>query len=356
MRGKRIFQDCNIVIVCEGTTTEFQYISDVCEYAQSKKILPYTGYKILPSGINSPILKNPNRKGLNRHMMGDSGENRYYSKVDVDYEKYKGQPTRYLREAQLFIIEDGYVEGWAVYDKDKHTDHDGALRLLNSDTHLHVAFSSYSFEEWLLCHFEKNNTAFKKSECCDKNKQSYNCGKSENLNNDCHGNICIAGRLRQQKYISDYTKGKQHLFRTYTLGYDDRVKETPLINASWLRFLYKGKNRFEANPYTDVDCLILQLMGDQRKFKWCDIGEDIIVNKDRIVVIKDEDNLKIKNISNQNFLLMKDCVQYTACEGNLLSFPDKTQLLIPSETCVLPKLQSLRINIEQYSFFINLDH
>lgn len=290
--------------------------------------------------------------------MGNKDECRYYSKVDTldNYEKYKGQPTRYLREAQLFIEEDGFVEGWAIYDKDKHTDHVGASELLDTDSRLKVAFSSYSFEEWLLCHFERNLTQFNKSECCDNDGHSYQCGCDNSDSANCNGTICIAGRLRKNKYIPEYSKTQTDLFKNYSLLPSGSLSETPLINAAWIRFRQRGTIIFEANPYTDVDILLLHLLNDPRKFSWFSIGEPIKTSRGKINFSRNNNYIEIMNVSNNNVLLPKNCIKIYMSDGNIQRLPFKSVFLSPKNTLdfKIDNSSYVRLDIDLDSFFIEI--
>lgn len=358
MREKKSFKDRNLVVVCEGSTTEYNYISEVCEYAKMKGRLPFTNVIILPVN-EKPISSNPNRRKQKRHLMGNKAECRYYSKVDTfeNYVKYKGQPTRYLREAQLFIEEDGFVEGWAVYDKDKHTDHNGAIELLDSDSHLKVAFSSYSFEEWLLCHFERNLTQFNKSECRDSCDHTYNCGCDNSNVTNCNGEICIAGRLRKYKYIPEYNKTQTNLFKNYSLDMSkDILSETPLINAAWIRFKQSEIIRFDANPYTNVDELLMRLLDDSRTFRWFSCGDAIKLDQGEIVISKKDEVAFITNISNKNVLLPKNGINKYMSDGNIQSLSLTQNLLLPQESVEIEidDCPYLMIDFNQNYFFIEM--
>lgn len=357
MGGKKSFKDRNIVIVCEGSTTEYNYILEVCDYAKALGKLPFTNFVILPAN-EKPISRNPNRKKQRRHLMGDKDEYTYYSKKDTceNYEKYRGQPTRYLREAQLFIEEDGYVEGWAIYDKDKHTDHSGAAELLGNDSRLNVAFSSYSFEEWLLCHFERNLTPFAKSDCCDDADRSCMCGCDNSEANNCNGAICIAGRLRKQRFIPDFVKTKTDLFKTYSLTREGILSELPLVNAAWMRHKQKGHCRFESNPYTDVDMLLLRLLDDPRSFKWVAAGEALQLPIGEIAISKKDKIIEIANICGRSVLLPKNCMKKYATETDMQIVPFGPFVLAPTEAVAVEvgDASCIRLDIQSNSYFIEV--
>ncbi len=60
---------------------------------------------------------------------------------------FLAQPTRYVREAQLGLIDGTYDEAWAVYEQDGHPEHTEALALATADPLqlVHIGFSSDCF-------------------------------------------------------------------------------------------------------------------------------------------------------------------------------------------------------------------
>ena len=76
-------------------------------------------------------------------------------------EKYKAVPIRYVREAQEGLEDGVYESTWAVFDKDYHPEHKEAFKLAKQEideNKVNIAFSSISFEQWILLHFEKTIT------------------------------------------------------------------------------------------------------------------------------------------------------------------------------------------------------
>lgn len=146
---------------------------------------------------------------------------------------------------------------------------------------IHIAYSNRQFENWVLLHFEKNNTIFLESECDKKEK----CGSSSvPTPPNCKGNICICGYLRENKLHSKYKKGdwrkenggngKCTQEYCYEGLFDLTVKDllnvtqtqekvvfekirTAIQNAEWLRN-QQGNPLPEnsKNPYIDVDKLV----------------------------------------------------------------------------------------------------
>ena len=102
----------------------------------------------------------------------------------------------------LFMEREKYVEGWAVYDLDNKSGrtsqhHKEAREDPKKVDNLHIAFSSYSIEEWFLLHFERNPKAFENSECKDKNKQNNSLENLELFSKEEHD---ILHQIEKTKY------------------------------------------------------------------------------------------------------------------------------------------------------------
>lgn len=120
-------------------------------------------------------------------------------------------------------------KAWIVYDKDGYTKHAETFDMAKANG-IKIAFSSISFEYWILLHFEYTNRPFEKSED-------------------------IIHHLKKQNYI-DYRKGSRCVF-TQTKEHLDTAKS----NARRIREYQKKSNLsgvgiFHYNPYTNIDKLI----------------------------------------------------------------------------------------------------
>ena len=131
-----------------------------------------------------------------------------------------------------------------MFDKDRERDQQNEQALkLASKSKIKVAFSSISFEEWILLHFEKSTTAFKRSDCESRGQV---CA--------CNGTICALTYIRQNHYPT-YVKGKAKLYDELS-----NKRDTALENAAWLKYQnLQIANYHLLNPYTDVDNLVAQL-------------------------------------------------------------------------------------------------
>lgn len=289
-RTKRTTNKNNIIILCEGTETEVKYFEDIRDFVNTNAPSRFSDIRIVPIVEDVISVKNSKRKP---RTLRPSLECRYYEKAEQSadiYNKYKAQPIRYVREVQLFMEEDGYMEGWAVFDKDTFSHHKEAFSLAESVEGLNIAFSSYSFEEWFLAHFERNSHPFDASVCKDSNDKDKGCGTG--VFDDCNGAICLAGRLRECKYIPDYAKSQESIFENYTLSHLEQC----YVNAAWMRSLSIGPI-YQRNPYTDVDLLVKNLLDDVRVHHWHDLNETFEYCRCMISVNYTNGNLTINNSS-----------------------------------------------------------
>ena len=106
-------------------------------------------------------------------------------------------------------------------------------------------------------HFEKCAIAFVKSDCKDAKEHALFCGTNRH-EQDCHGERCVAGYIRQKGFCTDYAKSSNYSFY---FKYKEKTEEA-LKNAAWLRFktaqelTTNGGKIYDVNPYTDVDTLV----------------------------------------------------------------------------------------------------
>lgn len=323
----------NLVIVCEGTDTEYQYFTDLKDYVMVHYPDRYCAIKVVPVPEERIDRKNPKRNHLARKL-SNVPQFRYYCKYEdnaEDYNLYCAQPTRYVREAALFMKEDGYAEGWAVFDCDQHPAREEAFRYAKQ-ANVGIAFSSYSFEEWLLAHFERCPKPFMHSEC-KMNDKEIRCGSLAAGDGDCHGADCIGGRLRQQQYIADYSKGKKELFKTYTLP----MIKNAMINAAWLR--YKSPVAiWNSNPFTDVDLLVTRMLGITEEYRWYSMNSKVRYGGNVIRITRDNNDLVMINESRVSVVIpegqsvfLDNDLSVISLNGRIMLKPgDSCQLAIPN--------------------------
>lgn len=260
-RKRRTTDKNNIVIVCEGTDTEVKYLTDLKKYIENHFPDRFTDIRIVPTAEELVAATNRNKN----KKLKEANPWAYYiqeEENEEDFNTYRSQPTRYVREAELFTLNNGYIEAWAVYDFDNFPDHELAKKHADK-TGVNVAFSSISFEEWILAHFERNEKAFNKS-VCKENKEDIMCGTGAHIN-DCHGAKCVGGHIRECNHIPEYGKNMDGLFK---LLFDKH--KVAIVNASWTRGLHhQAKDKpWECNPLTTVDRLIARLLDYKQEYSW----------------------------------------------------------------------------------------
>jgi hypothetical protein len=179
-----------------------------------------------------------------KEIMGDDDEWKYSVTVDIReiVDGSKQDPVGMVKEAKKSLKD--YSEVWVVFDKDRERDDRNleAIELANKSK-IKVAFSSISFEEWVLLHFEKSTTAFKRSDCESRGETCI-----------CNGTVCASSYIKLNHYPA-YIKGKAKL-------YDDLSdkRDIALEYTAWLKYHHSPITDYHLlNPYTDVDNLVAQL-------------------------------------------------------------------------------------------------
>jgi hypothetical protein len=161
-------------------------------------------------------------------------------------------PMGLVEAAKSINDEEGYDEVWAVFDKDR--DRDVALQNAFAFARQHniqIAFSSIAFEHWILLHFEKNNTAFERSDCESRGDVC-----------ECNGQRCTVTYMKQT-HFEDYRKGSVKLYSQVS-----PLNAAAIENAAWLKFQNRQnlsatleiQYPYNLNPHTDVDNLLIKLL------------------------------------------------------------------------------------------------
>ncbi len=284
----------SIGIVCEGTKTENQYFFGLIE---SEK-LDGNIYKIIPKREDDEIIQRANEKRPKRQLKGAS-LNQYHEFVEIDaadYERYKSQPLRYVREAFLLKEEYGCDNVWAVFDRDGHASHQEAFEYADKNG-VNIAFCCRSFEQWILLHFEKSDRIFSKVECKVK-KQPNMCSSQK----PCIGDECLCGYIRRN-HILNYSKSNNKL-------YDDTKHYLlhAIDNAAWLRCGIKATDKvYELDTYCDLDNLLREMfeLGGRSlpHIKWFEIGEEYITHNELAITVS-KSNIIIKNKSQRTTIFL----------------------------------------------------
>jgi RloB-like protein len=188
-------------------------------------------------------------------ILGGDTEWKYSVTVEVR-EIIKGNktdPIHMVKEAKK--NKSSYDEIWVVFDKDRERDslNQDAIKLATKSK-IRIAFSSISFELWLILHFEKCLHPFERSDCGSRST------KEVSVVCVCNGTVCAKTYLKQPTRYPAFEKGK-------SLLYDDLEGRNLLAieNAAWVRNKKSPYTDFHTlNPYTDVDNLLAELLNLKR--------------------------------------------------------------------------------------------
>lgn len=235
----------SVFIACEGSNTERLYFEKLNEIMEDEDNYPYT-ITVYP---DKEVDENPKTDAIGL--------------VNVAIERKKD-----------------FNELWVVFDKDGYTKHKEAFELAK-EHNINVAFSSISFESWVLLHFERCNVSFAKS-----------------------ANIIDEKFHNNDRYLDDYAKSGD--YNVYP-KIQDRTKNA-FENASWLRNWLNSSNHnykiYEVNPYTDVDSLVKKLLLDDSVYEYREIGQKLIFDNVEIEVsnVNNEYIVKITNSTNRSLV------------------------------------------------------
>jgi len=261
------------------------------------------------------------------------GEEIYDELLKID-EEYKSQPQRFVRRAQVEMKDESYTEAWAVFDYDTRPllDIQKAFEMASDPLQgiVDIAYSSIAFEQWLLLHYERNLTAFIKSECREnigtgKNKRKIhiNCGNDVELERhikDCMGSKCVGGYLRTKRHYLESSKKDEKIFYTH----EDKLA-TAFFNASWLRYKMNitepltKDSALDTNPYTNVDVMIKSLLYElptykeicSSNYKWIELNNVSTINGFVIEVSRVSNTITIfiKNKTGQTHILQDSFIE-----------------------------------------------
>ncbi|MBR2260713.1 MAG: RloB domain-containing protein [Paludibacteraceae bacterium] len=328
----------SIIIVCEGTETENEYLKVFADESVIEcRVVPQ------PEEIVDKAAKKNREKKIERQLKeGDddsfTGPEYYVGLPEIDqktYDEYRCEPRRWVRATQLFMERKGFSEGWAVYDLDNKSGRtEDQHRIAREDAskveNLFIAFSSYCIEEWFLLHFERNTKAFDCSECKYKkdghHKENIGCGDASCIcpEDNCHGEKCLSGYLREKGYIKEYSKNKGADYVDITR---DKLHKA-CVNAVWSRSLKQDAQPFECNPYTDIDKLILRLLGKENNMdiRWVTVDKEFKVGSSTMIIRKVDLKIRLECLSKTGFLVDPNSIFWCNDDDYQTSIQNATNL------------------------------
>jgi hypothetical protein len=299
MRKNRALKK-TMLIVCEGENSEPSYFKGLAALSREMGVFSFVEIfpRPKPTEEEQAALQQQKATGRPQRQLAAGRQpvpERIVEPADVDELPFMTvrdgkevwpTPVRYIKEARDRMKEVDYDEVWAVFDKDGHAQPAAAYQLAAipiDEKIVQVAFSSIAFEHWLLLHYERNATAFSKSECKEpRNGQDkpdpLGCGRGAHAD-DCWGANCVIGLLRTNAHIQDYDKSGSNDIFLDTFPY----LPAALINAVWLRKQHgvepTSVDVHEKNPVTTIDLLVKQILDDRKEIHFITFGEQIVLNE-----------------------------------------------------------------------------
>lgn len=234
-----------VFIACEGSNTEPSYFESLKETMEEEDNYPYA-ITVYP---NKEFDKKPKTDAIGL--------------VNIAIER-----------------KDDYDESWVVFDKNGYTKHKDAF-VLAQENNINIAFSSISFEFWVLLHFERNNSAF---------------SKSKNIINEKFCN--------HETYLGDYAKsGDYHVYPKIKDKTIDAFKNVSWLR-NWLHSINSNHTIYNVNPYSDVDVLVKKLLLDDFVYEFRQIGQSLTFKNIKIEVnkVNNECVVKITNLTQKGLL------------------------------------------------------
>ncbi len=310
-----------ILIICEGEKTEplfFNSIRDELIDGKYNNNIRKITLKIAPEphpedeNETSTIVRHKPKRKKRRTKKVSSIDN-----DETEINILSGQPPlRWVLTAKENLKNGAYDEVWAVFDSDNHPAKQEAFDEADKEVNgkkVNIAYSSRSFEYYLLLHFEKIYNKFNNTDCKQNllnNKDKFvRCGTNIYPEFDCNGEKCINGYAQTSHYWNnsdiDNTKKSKSTF----LLIKDRLVQG-FINSSWIRYksdILENKIAiYDRNPYTSLDLLVKNLTDDKNNYIWISINEEYITDKIR-VKIKNK-HIVITNISNKTIIFKESSI------------------------------------------------
>lgn len=139
-----------------------------------------------------------------------------------------------VKEIWKIRKEEGYSNdiAWVVYDKDGYTKHPETFDLAQNKN-VNIAFSSVSFEIWILLHFEYTTRQFEKSDD-------------------------VIDYLKSKNYII-YEKKQEDVYNKTKKKIEIAISNAQRLRNYHNKCALQNSKIYELNPYSNLDELICQI-------------------------------------------------------------------------------------------------
>lgn len=335
-----------ILIICEGDKTEPLFFGVIRDEVKNGyygigeveiTIRPEPNVEETNIVQTSPYKPKRKKLQLRRTTVGDEPET------------IKGiPPLKWVEEGKRELEDGTFNEVWAVFDHDNHPARKKAFEAAEEEINgqkVKIAFSSISFEYYVLLHFERLFRKFQKSECRDKKKPII-CNSGIHKD-DCFGKVCIGGYARKNNYWVD-SKMNTSIFPLVK----DKL-EIGFENSAWLRY-FSDKNEpdlpvYDRNPYITTDFLIKRLVGkDDITWVWISSGKEYIFKKIKICIHENQ-QVELFNSDSTAIIIPENSIWKASPTTNTRLNFGMRLFLEPNVTQVI---DLSNCNSDQYDWFI----
>jgi hypothetical protein len=316
-----------ILIICEGEKTEplfFNSINDELIDGKYNNDIRKVNLRIAPEPvIEKDVVSNVKHK----HKRKKRTTNKVDS-IDQKEEKIKilsgKPPLRWVLTAKEQLKIGAYDEVWVVFDNDDHPARLEAFKEAKKKVkgkEVNIAYSSRSFEYYLLVHFEKTFMKFSNTDCKLDSNTFIRCGNNKYPEYDCNGEKCINGYAQIKSYWNntddENTKNSES---TYSI-IKNKLK-TGFVNSEWIRFksnIAEGQLPiYDRNPYLSIDLLVKRLVDDENNYIWISRISEQDIGTINIKI--DNNTISITNISSKTIIFPASSIcairETTICLNN----------------------------------------
>jgi hypothetical protein len=234
-------------------------------------------------------------------------------------------PLKWVLAAKSKIASDTFSEAWAVFDHDNHPALEEAFRVASETPKVNLAFSSRSFEYYMLLHFEQIYYEFQETEC----KGSVICGLKPFFPQagDCNGHFCINGYARSKQYWIESKKGdveENPIWKQMI-----RHLEFGIYNSNWLRkeseCLHPNVPVWDRNPYVTTDALVKRLTGT-----WLEVDVPHIFKEGLEIKLLEQGIIQLTNVFDRTVTVPEGCIIRYDFAGSILETLGERKLMQPS--------------------------
>jgi len=326
-----------ILIICEGEKTEPLFFNAIRDRLLDNK------YNNEARNIKLTIAPEPlvesDEKQDTKIKHKPKRKKRKTKKVEGIIPIEDGQPPlRWVKTAQRELMTGAYDEVWAVFDNDNHPARKEALLEAKRDINgkiVNIAYSSLSFEYYLLIHFERIYRPFTKTDCKQKGK-FIRCGTNLYPDKDCNGNICINGYAQINNFWNNSNnENTKQTINTFSLI--ENKLEIGFENASWIRFksdCFQNKIQIsDRNPYLSTDKIVKRLIGNDYAYLWINLNTKYEFKKIGISVKIEDNQIKIINLSNRTIIFPDNSIS-ALTNNKRYKFGNKQVVIVDKEIVI----------------------